>query len=254
MRTPLTVANWKMNTSLEEAQALLRSMLPELSALTGVDTVICPPLTWLVTLASDLAGSRVSLGAQNMYFEERGAFTGEVSPRMLKGICDYILVGQYERRIHFGETNWLVRRKTMAAQEHGFTPILCVGDTIDQREEGAAGAVVAQQLEAGLEGVNVDSSVVVAYDPPWTTMGKAMPPPPEYVNDMCGHIRDTLSSLFSADAASQVRVIYGGSITIQNIAALAEQPELDGVLVGAASLSAQNFVAIARTLAEVKSR
>jgi triosephosphate isomerase (TIM) len=247
---PLVVGNWKMNTTLDEAQALVQATLPRLQPLAdSVEVVICPPFPWLTDVARLIEGSAVRLGAQNMHTETGGAYTGEVSPRMLKGLCAYVLVGQYERRIFFAEKDAVVRRKLQVAQQHGLLPILCIGETADHLDEGLGPYIVAEQLEANLEGATVDSHLVVAYDPVWTTMGLVAPPPLHYVGEMIGHIRDTLSSLYSPDAAAQVRVIYGGSISPRNIAEIAALPQLDGVLAGTASVNAANFTNLVQAFA-----
>jgi triosephosphate isomerase (TIM) len=246
MKTPLVVGNWKMNTSHDEAQDLVRALLPVLAPLADVEVVVCPPFPWLTDVARLLKGSHIAMGAQTMHSEIGGAYTGEVSPRMLKGLCQYVLVGQYERRILFAEKDAHVRRKLQVAQQHGLKPILCVGENADHLDEGLGPYVVAEQLEANLEGVTLDSNLVIAYDPVWTTMGLVAPPPLSYVSDMVGHIRDTLASLFSPQAAEQIRVIYGGSINPRNIAEIAADPRLNGVLAGATSINAENFANLVR--------
>jgi triosephosphate isomerase (TIM) len=246
MRTPLVVGNWKMNTSHAEADALVRSLLPVLAPIADVEVVVCPPFPWLTDVARLLEGSAVGLGAQNMHPEASGAFTGEVSPRMLKGLCQYVLVGQYERRVFFAEKDALVRRKLQMAQQNGLLPVLCVGENADHLDEGLGPYVVAEQLETDLEGVELGPRLVIAYDPVWTTMGLVAPPPVAYVTDMVGHIRETLATVFSADAAQQVRVIYGGSINPRNIDEIAAEPRLDGVLAGSASVNAANFTNLVR--------
>jgi triosephosphate isomerase len=246
---PLIVGNWKMNTLLDEAQRLVQGMLPGLSALTELDVVLCPPFPWLVDVHRLIEGSPIALGAQNIHYPSGGAFTGEVSARMLKGLVDYVLIGQYERRILFDERDGVLRRKVEAVQQQGMRPILCVGDTADHLEDGLSFAVVAEQIEGCLEGLPVDERLTIAYEPVWTTMGMVTPPPPGFVGDMIGHIRDTLSMLFSAEAAQSVRVIYGGSVTPRNIDSLLGERGLDGVLTGPSSVSADQFVTIARTVA-----
>lgn len=246
MKQPLVVGNWKMNTDRAEAAALVSALLPLLAGSSGVEVVVCPPFPWLTDVAALLEGSQVLLGAQTMNSEVSGAYTGEVSPRMLKGLCQYVLVGQYERRILFAEKDAHVRRKLQVAQQHGLKPILCIGETADQMDEGLGPYVVAEQIEADLEGVTLDSRLVIAYDPVWTTMGLVAPPPLSYVSDMVAHIRETLASVFSPSAAEEVRVIYGGSVNARNIAEIAADPRLDGVLTGATSTSAENFANVVR--------
>jgi triosephosphate isomerase len=193
-----------------------------------------------------LQGTVIALGAQNMYTETTGAFTGEVSPRMLKGLCQYVLVGQYERRIYFSEKDAIVRRKLQVAQQHGLRPILCVGENADQLDEGLGPYVVAEQLESDLEGVTVDERLVIAYDPVWTTMGLVAPPPLEYVGEIVGRIRETLATLFSTTVAEQARLIYGGSVNPRNMAEIAADIRIDGVLAGATSVNADNFANLVR--------
>jgi triosephosphate isomerase (TIM) len=249
VRTPLVVGNWKMNTTLDEASALVRAMLPSVAPLANVEVVILPPYPWLTDVARLVAGSSVGMGAQNMHAEASGAYTGEVSHRMLKGLCEYVLLGQYERRIFFAEKDAIVRRKVQVAQQQGFKPILCVGENADQLDEGLGAFVVAEQLEADLEGVTVDSRLAIAYDPVWTTMGLVAPPSLSYVGEIVEHIRETLTMLFSREAAEQVRVIYGGSVNPRNIAEIAAEPRLDGVLAGTASIHAENFTNLVRAFA-----
>jgi triosephosphate isomerase len=245
-RMPLVVGNWKMNTNQAEARALVEALVPALAPLAGVEMVVLPPYPWLTDVARLLQGSAIALGAQNMHPELSGAYTGEVSPRMLKGLAQYVLVGQYERRIFFAEKDAIIRRKLQVAQQHGFKPILCVGENADQLDEGMGPYVVAEQLEAALEGVTIDSRLVIAYDPVWTTMGLVAPPPLHYVEEIAAHIRETLSSVFSPEAGDAVRVIYGGSVTPRNIAEIAARPGIDGVLAGTASVHAENFVNLVR--------
>jgi triosephosphate isomerase len=248
MRKPLVVGNWKMNTAtLDEAHSLATSVAIAVAEMTTrVEVVLCPPFPWLTEVSRVIGGSSIRSGAQNMHPEPGGAFTGEVSPRMLQGLCDYVLVGQYERRILFSEKDAMVRRKLQVAQQHGLKPILCVGENADQLDEGIGPYVVAEQLEADLEGVTIDSRLVVAYDPAWTTMGRVAPPPITYVAEIIEGIRETLSSLYSAAAGTDVRIIYGGAVNPRTIADIAAQPQIDGVLAGTASMNAENFSSLVR--------
>ena len=250
MRKPLVVGNWKMNTTQAEATALIQSLLPQVSPLVeSVDVVVCPPFPWLTDVARLLTGSGIGLGAQNVHTEASGAYTGEVSARMLKGLCQYVLVGQYERRILSSEKDAIVRRKLQAAQQHGLKPILCVGEDADQLDEGLGAYIVAEQIEADLEGASLDDPLVIAYDPAWTTMGLVAPPPVSYAGEIVGHMRETLASLFSPRVAEQARLIYGGSVNPRNIADIAAENTIDGVLAGTASLNAANFSAIVHAFA-----
>lgn len=231
MTDKLVIANWKMNTTIDEALVLARGV----EAVPGVETVLCPPFPWLTEVAR---ATRVTLGAQNMYFEDRGGFTGEVSPLMLKGLCNYVLIGQYERRVHFKETDWAISRKVQAALKHGITPVLCVGETADQLEHGETPIVLGGQLESAVRDMPEMADLVVAWDPAWTTMGRATPPPAGQIAEICGFLREA--------AARPVRVIYGGQVTTRNAGELAALPAIDGVLVGSASLTVAGFTAIAR--------
>jgi triosephosphate isomerase len=248
-----------MNTTRDEASTLARALLgaigptsvrrepgPNGGSTPEIEVVVCPPFPWLTEVSAILAGSPIKLGAQNMYTEGAGAYTGEVSPRMLKGLCDYVLVGQYERRILFGDKEAIVRRKLQVAQQNGLQPILCVGENADQLDEGEGPYVVAEQLEVDLEGALLDEQLVIAYEPSWTTMGRVAPPPVSYVSDMVAHIRQTLMMLYSAAVADQTRVIYGGQVNPRNIAEIAAQPGVNGVLAGTASTSAPNFSALVK--------
>jgi triosephosphate isomerase len=245
VRKPLVVGNWKMNTSRAEASALVQSLISSLAEKAkSVEVVVCPPFPWLTDVAGVLRDSDITLGAQTMHTESGGAYTGEVSPRMLQGLCQYVLVGAYERRILFSEKEAIVRRKIQVAQQHGLRPILCVGENADQLDEGLGPYVVAEQIEADLEGAALDDRLVIAYEPAWTTMGRVAPPPVSYVAEIVSHIRRTLSDLYSSVVAGQARILYGGQVNSRNIAEIAAESEIDGVLSGTASTNATNFVAI----------
>jgi triosephosphate isomerase len=238
-----------MNTSREEASALARALASSASGW-AVEVVTCPPFPWLTEVAAILDGSTIKLGAQNMHTEAGGAYTGEVSPRMLKGLCEYVLVGQYERRILFGDKEAIVRRKVQVAQGQGLKPILCVGENADQLDEGLGPYIVAEQVEADLEGARLDERLVIAYEPPWTTMGRVAPPPISYVRDIVAHIRDTLTMLYSASVAEQTRVIYGGQVNPRNIEEIAAEHIIDGVLAGTAATNAANFSTLVNSFAK----
>ncbi len=259
-----------MNTTRQEASALatalrnalMRYTVPggtssvpgESTSVPGgsglLEVVVCPPFPWLTEVSSILNGSGITLCAQNMHTEGSGAYTGEVSPKMLKGLCEYVLVGQYERRILFGDKEAIVRRKLQSAQENGLKPVLCVGENADQLDEGMGPYVVAEQIEADLDGAKLDDKLVIAYEPSWTTMGRVAPPPVSYVGDMVSQIRQTLTMLYSATVAEQTRVIYGGQVNPRNIAEIVEQPGINGVLAGTASTNAANFAALVEAFAQ----
>lgn len=237
-----------MNTMRDEATALARALVPVAHA--AVEVVVCPPFPWLTEVAAILAGSGIALGAQNMHTEASGAYTGEVSHKMLQGLCEYVLVGQYERRILFDDKEAIVRRKLQVAQQNRLKPILCVGENADQLDEGTGPYVVAEQVEADLDGARLDEQLVIAYEPSWTTMGRVAPPPISYVADMVAHIRSTLTMLYSSTVADQTRVIYGGQVNVRNIGEITAQSGIDGVLAGTASTNAANFGTLIKAFAE----
>ncbi len=239
-----------MNTSREEASALARALAADIASdAASVEVVVCPPFPWLTEVAAALEGTPIAMAAQNMHTEPGGAYTGEVSPRMLRGLCRYVLVGQYERRILFGDKEAIVRRKVQVAQENGMRPIVCVGENADQLDEGIGPYVVAEQVEADLEGARLDEHLVIAYEPSWTTMGRVAPPPISYVADMVAHIRDTLTMLYSAGVARQTRVIYGGQVNPRNIGEIVAAEGIDGVLAGTASTNVTNFASLVHAFA-----
>ena len=250
---PVTVvaANWKMNTSLAEATDLATSVRDGLGAVSGVEVILCPPFISLTAVQDVVQGSPIKIGAQNMHFEAAGAFTGEVSPQMLQGICHYVILGHSERRHVFGETDDLVNRKVKAAFQHGLRPILCVGETLEQRESGEAEAVVSRQLRAGLADVLDITGLVVAYEPVWA-IGTGRAATPELASEiMGGPVRETLRSLYVA-AAEDVPLLYGGSVNPDNIGGFVAQGCVHGALVGGASLQAAQFVEIVQITARAK--
>ena len=245
------VGNWKMNTTRDEATSLARAIKVSVEPVSSeVEVVVCPPFPWLTDVAAILADSGIELGVQNMHTETGGAYTGEVSPRMLRGLCRYVLVGQYERRILFSEKEAIVRRKLQSAQQNGLRPILCIGENADQLDDGLGPYVVAEQIEADLEGAALDEHLVIAYEPSWTTMGRVAPPPISYVEEMLGHMRGTLSSLYSETLAEQARLLYGGQINPRNVGDIAALDGINGVLAGTASTNAENFAALVRAFVE----
>ena len=246
MRTPLVAGNWKMNKSVEEARSLVYSMSAKLRAIQGVEKVLCPPFTSLLAVHALLQDSDLGLGAQNMHWEEKGAFTGEVSPLMVKELCQYVILGHSERRAYFGETDDVVNKKVRAAQKYDLTPIFCVGETLEQYESKHTADVVARQINLGLAEVDpaFAARVVVAYEPVWA-IGTGRASSGQNANDVVGKvIRGALTDLFGAQTAQAIRVLYGGSVTAANAAEFFGFPEIDGALVGGASLKADEFLAI----------
>ncbi|MBI2886444.1 MAG: triose-phosphate isomerase [Chloroflexi bacterium] len=249
-RIPLIAGNWKMNTTVEEAKALVQAMLPALEEELRVEKVVCPPFVSLNAVAKLAEGTSLGVGAQNMYFEDKGAFTGEISPLMLKGLCAYVILGHSERRAVLGEKDSFIGQKVAAAINHRLKPIVCVGENAQQRESGWAESVVVTQLRAALGGVPFDPGIVVAYEPVWA-IGTGKAATAQTANEMCSLIRRELVGTYTQSRAQQVRILYGGSVTAQNIGEFASQPEIDGALVGGASLRAEDFVAIVKATALV---
>lgn len=247
MRRPILAANWKMHKTAAEAEAFAKAFLPRVSGVRDADVVVAPPFTALAALGAALAGSDVALGAQNASPEEQGAYTGEVSAAMLRELgCRYGIVGHSERRTLFGETSELVARKAEALLRHGIRPIVCVGESLAEREAGRTEAVVAAQVRESLALVPAAraSELVVAYEPIWA-IGTGRTATPELAQEVHGAIRALLRERFG-DAAGVVRIQYGGSVKPDNIAELMAQPDIDGALVGGASLDPESFARIVR--------
>src|SRR5512142_493234 len=247
-RTSLVAGNWKMNKTAAEARELVNTMSPKLREITNVEKVVCPPFTSIPALASLLEGSGIGVGAQNLYWEEKGAFTGEVSPGMVKEFCQYVIIGHSERRAYFGETDESVNKKLHAALKAGLIPIVCVGETLQQYEAGTTAEVVRRQISVGLAGVDsaAAAKIVVAYEPVWAIgTGKASSGEnANYVHKDV--IRPALTELFGAENAQAIRILYGGSVTAANAAEFFAYPDIDGALVGGASLKPDEFVAITK--------
>ena len=230
-----------MNTNLQEAKSLVAAMKPRLEAVEGVKSVVCPPFVSLATVAQVLRGSSVGLGAQNMYHEDKGAFTGEVSPEMLAELCQFVILGHSERRQLFGETDELINRKVRAAIRVGLKPVLCVGEGLPDREQGRAEEVVGGQLRGCLAGIGPSEGMVVAYEPVWA-IGTGRAATPDVAQSMMAHLREALSSLHGEEAAISIPLLYGGSVNPGNISEFMHQRDVNGALVGGASLDADSFV------------
>ena len=245
----MIVGNWKMNTTVAEGEELAAGILSGLAYGTGVEVVLCPPFVSLVSIAEALKDSDISVGAQNIYHEADGAYTGEISAAMLADICRYAMVGHSERRSIFDETDEAVNLKVKATLGAGMNPILCIGESLEERDGGDAESVVESQAKAGLEGVEVGSGVVVAYEPVWA-IGTGQSAAPEIAQTMMAHIRQTLAAIGGEDAAAEVPLLYGGSVNAGNIGGYLSQPDINGALVGGASLDAGSFVEIVKVAAE----
>jgi triosephosphate isomerase len=248
MRTPIVAGNWKMNKTVEEARLLVFDMSRKLGGIEGVEKVLCPPFPALLAVSALLKGTDIGLGAQNMHWEEKGAFTGEVAPNMVAEFCQYIIIGHSERRAYFGETDETVNKKVHAALAHDLIPIICVGESLEENESGRTGEVVRRQISQGLAGVDPAKAagLIIAYEPIWA-IGTGRASSGENANAvLAGHIRPALADLFGAESAQAIRIQYGGSVTGANADEFFGQPEIDGALVGGASLKVDDFVAIAQ--------
>ncbi len=240
-----------MNRTAAEAVDLARELIAQIQPFGSVERVLCPPFTALAAVAPLLAGTGIGLGAQNMHWEKSGAYTGEISPLMLAGLCQYVIVGHSERRQYFGETDEGVNKKVIAALAHGLTPIVCVGENLAENEAGQTAAVVTRQTRAAYAGLSADDALktILAYEPVWA-FGTGKAATPAGANAVIGlHLRGVLSDLYSPALADTVRVQYGGSVTAANAADLMAQPDIDGALVGGASLKPAEFGAIVKVAA-----
>jgi triosephosphate isomerase len=251
MRTPFVAGNWKMYKTVAEARHLVSEMVPGLQGIKGVEKVLCPPFSDLMAVASLLVGTDIGLGAQNMYWEVAGAFTGEVSPTMVAEFCKYIILGHSERRTYFNETDANVNKKVKAALAHSLIPIVCVGETQNENEANRTAEVVNRQVILGLAGIDLAtaSTIVIAYEPVWAIgTGKAATAPGAnaVVADV---IRPALTEMFGAAIAQTIRVLYGGSVKTDNAVEFFSQPDIDGALVGGASLKVVDFIAITQAAA-----
>ncbi|MBM3118938.1 MAG: triose-phosphate isomerase [Chloroflexi bacterium] len=252
MRKPLIAGNWKMNTNVDEAISLVRAMVSELDKIAGVEKVLCPPFISLATVKELVKNTSIQLGAQNMHFEDRGAYTGEISPLMLVNLCQFVILGHSERRQYFAETDDVINKKVKKVIEFGLNPILCVGESLEDNESGRTEQIIARQVKAGLSGIKPAGQMVVAYEPVWA-IGSGRAATGKQANSTISLIRSTIAGFWDNNTAQAVRILYGGSVTSSNIAEFIAQPEIDGALVGGASLKANEFVGIVSQTASLKS-
>lgn len=252
VRRPIVAGNWKMNYGPSEAHEFISRVLDDLDRISGVDCVICPPAISIAAAHAVTMQSGIMLGAQNMYDAEKGAFTGEISPLMLHGLCEYVILGHSERRSLFGETDEFVNRKTLSAFQHELKPIVCVGERLEDRDAGMTERVITAQVRGSLANLPADAlgDLVVAYEPVWA-IGTGRAATAQDAADVIAIIRALLGEMYGEDATAGVRVQYGGSVTAANAAELAAVPVIDGALVGGASLT-PDFVRIVRAFAEAK--
>lgn len=248
-RRKIIAGNWKMFTDVEEGKILATEVARLASDLTSeIDLVLCPPFTGLYGVSKCIGDSRISMGGQNMHWADDGAYTGEISAKMLlTSGCRYVILGHSERRMYFGETNSTVHQKVKKALGAGLIPIMCVGESLEERDRGETEDVVSTQITEGLHGLAGDevAQMVLAYEPIWA-IGTGQVATPSQANDVHIHIREVLTHLFGRDTASNLRIQYGGSVKADNAGALLSESDIDGALVGGASLDGVSFIAIAR--------
>ena len=253
MRRFFVAGNWKMNKSIAEAEALVNAILSETESYLNVDQAVCPPYLAIPAVAKLCEGTPLKVGAQNVYWEESGAFTGEVSPEMVAEICDLVIVGHSERRKFFGETNQTVNRRLKAALDAGLNVIVCVGETLEENEAGITEAVVTRQLTEGLAEITAEQAekITIAYEPVWA-IGTGRAATPEDANHVHKNIiRPLLTKQFGEDRAQSMRIQYGGSIKPENAAELFAMSDIDGGLIGGASLKADSFMAIIKAASDL---
>ncbi|MBC8429565.1 MAG: triose-phosphate isomerase [Dehalococcoidia bacterium] len=251
MRVPMIAGNWKMNTTVSEAIELVNEMRQGLDEIDNVDRVICPPFISLAPVKELLRGSSIKLGAQNIYFEEKGAYTGEISPLMLADLCEFVIIGHSERRQYFNETGEIVDKKVKAALKVGLKPILCIGERLEENEAGRTEEVLTEQLSSSSARIYYFSGLILAYEPIWA-IGTGKAATGKQANETIGFIRQHISKQYGKGIAQDVRILYGGSVTAENIAEFINQPEVDGALVGGASLKAAQFLSIVKQTSGIR--
>ena len=254
MRKPIMAGNWKMNKTAREGVELVQEMMDDLASIDSVERVFCPTFLAVPDVSRAVEGTDLRVGAQNLYWEASGAYTGEVSPEMVREFCDYVIIGHSERREYFGETDEGVNRKIKAALEIGLIPIVCVGETRELREQGKTESWVREQVVAALEGLTAEqvAGLIMAYEPIWA-IGTGLAATPADAEDVCGGVvRATIAELYDQATADAVRIQYGGSVSPSNAYEIMSQPNVDGGLVGGASLKAADFVTIVRETARAK--
>ncbi|MCL0091434.1 triose-phosphate isomerase [Dehalococcoidales bacterium] len=253
MRLPMIAGNWKMNTTINEAIKLVNEMRQGLDEIAQVDKVLCPPFISLALVKELIKGSSIKLGAQNIYFEETGAYTGEISPLMLAELCEFVIIGHSERRKYFNETDEIINKKIQAALKAGLKPILCLGESLEENKAGRTKEVIIKQLRSALAGITHLGGLTIAYEPVWA-IGTGKAASGKQSNETIGLIRHNISELYGKKIAQELRILYGGSVSADNIAEFVQQPEIDGALVGGASLKAAEFLSIVKQTSEIRGR
>jgi len=251
MRRPVIAGNWKCHTRLESARALAAGLRERVDALDGIEKVVCPPFVYLSAVREALAASSIRLGSQDVHWEDDVAATGEVGPQMVAELADYAVIGHSERRHQFGETDEMVNRKVKAALAAGLKPIMCVGETLEERQADLTEQVLMRQTRSGLAGVELPDGFIIAYEPVWA-IGTGTPATGEDAASASAAIRQEVAAMFGPDKAETIRILYGGSVTPENIAEFMSQANIDGALVGGASLRVDAFSSIVEEAARVK--
>jgi len=248
---PFIAGNWKMNTTVSEAIDLIKAMRKELDKISNVEKVVCPPFISLAPVKELLKKSSIKLGAQNLYFLEKGAYTGEISPLMVADLCEFVILGHSERRQYFNETGEIVNKKVVAALKAGLKPILCIGERLEENEAGKTEGVVAEQLKSALAGIADPDGLIIAYEPVWA-IGTGKAATGEQANKTIAFIRRNIAKSYDDKTAQEMRILYGGSVTATNAAEFMQEAEIDGALVGGASLKATEFLSIVTQTAVIK--
>ena len=251
MRKPFIAGNWKMNTNGESANALAAGLAKEIGDIDTVDVAVCPPYVYLQSVAAQLSSSNIALGSQNVYFEEKGAYTGEISTLMLADLCEFVIIGHSDRRQYFNDTGEIVNKKIVAALKVDLKPILCVGERLEENEAGKTEEVVTKQLGSSLAGIGYINGLIIAYEPVWA-IGTGRAATSEQANETISLIRRNIARLYSDGIAQDMRILYGGSVTAANTTEFMKQPEIDGALVGGASLKATEFLSIVTQTSAIK--
>lgn len=247
MRKPLMAGNWKMNKTVAEAVDMVKALKTAVADVKDVEILVCPTFTSLYAVNNEIKGSNINLGAQNLFWEAKGAFTGEISPAMVKDCgCSYVIIGHSERRQYFGETDETVNKRAKAAFASGLIPVVCVGETLDEREKNVTFKVIETQIRGGMANLSAEeaSTVVIAYEPVWA-IGTGKTATPEQAQEVHAFIRKLYKEIYN-DAADKVRILYGGSVNPKNVSELMKQPDIDGGLVGGASLEADSFAQLVK--------
>ncbi len=247
MRTPVIAANWKMNTTIPEANNLVSQMKYKLNLMENIEIIICPPFISLSVIKELLKGTSIETGAQNMYSEKEGAYTGEISPQMLRGLCEYVILGHSERRFYFSENDDIVNKKIKSALMYDLKPILCIGESLIEKESNKTEEILSEQLDKGLHEIANNKDLIIAYEPLWA-IGTGMAANGEEANITIKFIRDKMAQLWNKTTSDALRILYGGSVKSNNIIEFVSKPDIDGVLVGGASLKAKEFLNIANQI------